>query len=403
LGARYSVLGVVVSEIAANNGLGQESIKNFDNFQIGQSFAVLVMIATMATMLGLGISLIQRHIAWGQGRVASLSLPAGLRSTMAGLRLEQFKYLEAIVRHGSLRRAAKELGLAQPSLTQQIQRLEQEIDIQVFDRTVFGVQLTAAGESIMRHVRTLLAAEEAVRQEVAAYRGLHTGSIRLGAVNSASVAILPEVLSRFSRKYPGIEIHVTEAVSLSIERMVLAADIEVGIALIAEKVHPLPAGVVAEPLMRAPLVVCVSPTSRLAKRSDISLADLRQEPLILGSRGALTTEILTKAGLIEPGAKHFFDSNSPDTLKRMAAAGYGVIVLPMFSVEGNFYSLSPNVTVVPISDAIEVHVALLHRAQWWPSRAITSFLDALHEHLRATKARTTKDAPRKADSRGLSA
>jgi DNA-binding transcriptional LysR family regulator len=126
------------------------------------------------------------------------------------MELRQLRYFVAIAEEGSFTRAAERLWVAQPGLSTQIRRLEEELGIQLFDRHTRGVDLTAAGELFLERARVALPAVEAAGATGADVRAGVSGTLRLGLSSGAGWRHTPLLLHRFAREWPGVEVGVLE-------------------------------------------------------------------------------------------------------------------------------------------------------------------------------------------------
>jgi len=107
------------------------------------------------------------------------------------MELRQLRYVEAVATHRHFTRAAAAIGVAQPALSHQIKRLEQELGVQLLDRSRGGVRLTEAGETFLPRIRRALSEIDAGREEITALTGLQTGRVRLGAMQALGALDLP--------------------------------------------------------------------------------------------------------------------------------------------------------------------------------------------------------------------
>src|SRR5690349_21039473 len=122
----------------------------------------------------------------------------------AAVELNQLRYFEAVARHLHFTRAADELHVAQPSVSQQLGKLERELGTRLFHRMKRRVALTPAGEAFLPRARRLLADLEEARAEVQELTGLRKGHLGIGAPPSVSTHLLPPLLAEFHRRHPGI-------------------------------------------------------------------------------------------------------------------------------------------------------------------------------------------------------
>jgi DNA-binding transcriptional LysR family regulator len=120
-----------------------------------------------------------------------------------------YTYFDAIIRHGSIRRAAEALRIASSALNRRVLDLEQEAGTILFDRLQGGVRLTAAGEAFAAHVRRTLADLDRVGDHIQALQGLMRGQVAIGAAESAAVDFVPQAIAAFQREHPGMRFAVT--------------------------------------------------------------------------------------------------------------------------------------------------------------------------------------------------
>lgn len=126
------------------------------------------------------------------------------------MNLRQLEYFVAIAEHGSLTQAAEQLLVSQPSLSQQIKTLEEELGGALLERLPRGVRLTAAGQALLGEAQAALVHAERARRSVRAALELETGQLEVAVTTSAAVGILPVVLRDWQRRHPGIEVALLE-------------------------------------------------------------------------------------------------------------------------------------------------------------------------------------------------
>jgi DNA-binding transcriptional LysR family regulator len=119
-----------------------------------------------------------------------------------------YVYFDAIIRHGSIRRAAEALRIASSALNRRLLDLEQEVGTILFDRLQGGVRLTAAGEAFAAHVRRTLSDLDRVGDQIQALQGLMRGHVAIGAAESAAVDLVPHAIAEFQREHPGVRFTV---------------------------------------------------------------------------------------------------------------------------------------------------------------------------------------------------
>ena len=226
-------------------------------------------------------------------------------------------------------RAATRLHVAQPHLSQEIRRLEDELKVSLFVRDRRRVALTSAGHAFLRHARLLLeGTTEAVRAAQRAQRG-ETGRLRIGFVSSASFGVvLPDAVRRFRREWPDVEIELSEQNSDEQVDLVTSGRLDVGLLhppLKAERELEI------ETVLVEPLVAAVPENHRLARSRQIDLASLAAEPWILFRRAIasrLYEEIMLACARAGYSPRVVQEGIKLSTIMSLIASGLGVCLVP---------------------------------------------------------------------------
>ena len=192
------------------------------------------------------------------------------------MKLNQLRDARAIAEHGSLRAAARALGLAQPALTRSVQELEHELGAQLFERKTRGTTLTPAGEAFVRRANAILGDVRRAREEVEQISGSSGGSLVAGLSIAAHIALLPRSLPRFRKHYAEVRLRIIEGIFPTLESGL--KDGSVDFYLGPRPKTPVPEGLVVEKLFdNDRVIVCRSghPLAQSGKRNaPVSLADL---------------------------------------------------------------------------------------------------------------------------------
>jgi DNA-binding transcriptional LysR family regulator len=240
--------------------------------------------------------------------------------------LRQLSYFVAVVEEGQFTRAAARVLVAQPAVSAQIQRLEQELGEQLFLRDQRGVRLTVAGESLLPHARAALAAADRGRDAIASLRGLLHGRLEVavaGPVDHRFAAALGD----FHRAHPAVEIRVTQQHNEPLLAAVAEGDVDA--AIVGIGAQPLPAGIRTRVVATEPLVLAVGKDDPLSGRKTITLAQLRDRPMIALVPGSGLRTVLENAcrdaGFVP---RITAEAGELASLVELAAGGLGVAVLP---------------------------------------------------------------------------
>lgn len=243
------------------------------------------------------------------------------------MELRQLAYFIAVAEEQHVTRAAARLSVAQPAVSQQIRRLEAELGEPLFLRTPRGVDLTDAGRTLLPHARATIAAARSGRDALAALRGLVRGRVAIGTVQPAPPA-LPRILGLFRHEHPGVELHVGEGHT----RDLLAGvrDRELDIAIIGlDSRQPPPADLHHTTISTESVVLVVHPEHALAGRRSVSLAELRDEPMVTLPAGSGQRAML-EAAAHEVGIplQITAESSDPRMLVELATHAVGVALVP---------------------------------------------------------------------------
>ena len=222
------------------------------------------------------------------------------------MKLNQLRNVGAIAEHGSLRGAARALGLAQPALTRSVQELEHELGTPLFERRKRGMTLTRAGEAFVRRANAILSDVRRAREEVEQISGSIQGTLVAGLSIAAHIALLPRSLPRFRRRYPAVRLRLIEGFFPTLETGLKDGSIDF-------YMGPRPEGIVPEGLIVETLfsndrsIVCRSdhPLTRMRKaKAPISLADLASAEWVTTSITHIADdelgELFAKNGLPPP-------------------------------------------------------------------------------------------------------
>ena len=249
--------------------------------------------------------------------------------------LLQLTYLLALDTHRHFRLAAEACHVTQPSLSMQLQKLEEELGLMLFDRNVRPIVPTNVGEQVIEQARAVLAEVERLRQITQEATGEMAGELRVGILSTISPYLLPLVIGPFARRYPKVSLIFEELKEEEIVDYLQRDLLDAG--LVA--VHAATRGIIEEELFEEPLVGYVSPDHRLFAKETIEVTDLHLDDLWLMSEGhsfrVQTLQLLNGHDPETAGAKAVqFESGNLETLQRLVDRGFGMTLLPWLAVQG---------------------------------------------------------------------
>ncbi|WP_432092668.1 LysR substrate-binding domain-containing protein [Streptomyces sp. bgisy100] len=300
------------------------------------------------------------------------------------MQFQQLRYFVAVAETRHFTRAAEQVHVAQPSLSQQIRALERELGADLFSRARGHVALTDAGEALLPLARRILADTETARYAVQEVVQLRRGRVRLGATPSLCTGLLPDVLRAFHDRHPGIELLLEESGSHDLVRGLARGGLDLALLIL-----PLPGSspaLTTTELLREDLVVVSSQAAGApGGGGPVRPEDLRDQPLVMFRHGYDLRE-LTVAACRAAGFEPVFavEGGELDAVLGFVRAGLGLAVLPSM-VAGR---AGPGLRSTPFAaPGLRRTIALAHRTDVAPPRAARELRRVLLEHLRDAAAR----------------
>lgn len=297
---------------------------------------------------------------------------------MAVLELRHLRYLLAVAERGNFTRAAEDLHISQPTLSQQVKQLERTLGVQLLDRTGRTVRLTDAGEVYTDHARRALRDLAAAERAVHDVRDLSRGHLRLGVTPTFTAYLIGPLTAEFHTRHPGVDLTVAEMTQDRIEAGLLGDDLDLGVAFIGAQ---LP-GVAATPLFTETLsLVTVARQDRTRTPSGpLSVHALKDERLAL-----LSADFATRGHIDAYFARHRIapriavEANSVQALTEIVQRTDLATVLPD-AITHDHPCLAP----VPLDPPLPTRtVTLLQREGAYRGAASRAFARLTHEYVDA--------------------
>jgi DNA-binding transcriptional LysR family regulator len=306
------------------------------------------------------------------------------------LELRHLWYFVAVAEELSFSRAAQRVGIAQPPLSQQIQRLEDILGCLLFDRSGRRVRLTEAGNLLATEARRLLADAAHTTQLLRSAGRGEVGTLSIGYWSSTLFSPLPAAVRRFRERFPDVAVRLRELYPPHHVDAIRTGAIDVAILREPEPVD----GIAVQPVLVEPLVAAVPADHRLARRKSIAPAQLRDEPFVLFPREALPglhdklLELCRSAGFAPRVVQ---EVEAWHTIVSLVEAGIGVSLIPA-SFEGR---RTGALVYLPLKGPpVWTTTSACWRAAG-ASRATAAFLDVL----RAIARSIAGEAPRRSGRR----
>lgn len=252
---------------------------------------------------------------------------------LSGMEIHQLRYFVAVAEEENFSHAAEREHVSQPSLSQQIHKLEDELGQQLFDRLPRSVVLTAAGRTFLEYARRILAEITDARRSVAALEDEVAGKLSVGAIPSIALYMLPRLISGFQQRYPKVTFELFEDLTDKLVGRLEEGSVDLVLASADEGTPHL----AKYSLGNEPLRLLLPENHRLARKRTIKWSELAGEKfLLLHEEHSLSTRVrqLLAANQLDPDV--VLEGAQLATIAAMVAAGLGVTVVPEMMVHTEF-------------------------------------------------------------------
>src|SRR6266566_4376346 len=304
------------------------------------------------------------------------------------MEIHQLRYFVAVADEGNFSRAAAKVRVAQPSLSQQIRKLEAEIGQPLFDRLPRSVVLTEAGRCLLEYARQILASIGDARRSVDELKGKIAGDVAVGAIPTIAPFVLPELVVTFQEHYPDVTLHIVEDVTAGITRRIEAGEVDVAL---ASTCRPSPT-LRRESIGNEPLLLLVPERHPLAKKTLVEFDDLKsQRFLLLHEIHCLSQQVhhLLESRRLLPEVA--LAGSQLSTIANMVAAGIGVSIVPQMMVK---HHATPGCVSLPFAPPVpERELNVLYNPLRFQSKAAAAFRQE------ASSALSPQDAPIASDAK----
>lgn len=248
------------------------------------------------------------------------------------MEFHQLRYVCAIADTGNFSRAAEHCQITQPSLSQQVLKLEQELGTKLFDRLGRSIRLTEAGRAFIPRARAILDQMEAARCTAADQITDFRGSVAVGVIPTVAPYLMPSYAARFAKKYPDAKLRIVEDTTLVLVEGLRDLSIDVAILALPLRHKELE----LFPIRTEPLFAALSTHHPRASAKSLALKDLRGESFVMLRDGHcfrdLSIDTCTRARITPHIA---FESGQFSSLLGMVAAGVGVSLVPEMAIDRN--------------------------------------------------------------------
>jgi LysR family transcriptional regulator, hydrogen peroxide-inducible genes activator len=249
--------------------------------------------------------------------------------------LTELKYIVAVARERHFGKAAEACYVSQPTLSVAVKKLEEELDVKLFERSANEVTVTPLGEEIVRQAQSVLEQAAAIKEIAKRGKDPLGGSLALGIIYTIGPYLLPDLVRQMIAKTPQMPLMLQENFTVKLLEMLRTGEIDC--AILAE---PFPdAGLAVAPLYDEPFMAAVPANHPLAAKAEVTSEELKNETmLLLGSGHCFRDHALevcpefARFSSHTEGIRKSFEGSSLETIKHMVAAGMGVTLVPRLSV-----------------------------------------------------------------------
>ena len=293
--------------------------------------------------------------------------------------LTELRYIVAVAREKHFGRAAEACFVSQPTLSVAIKKLEDELEVKLFERGANEITVTPLGEEIVRQAQTVIEGAAGIKETAKRGKDPVSGPLRLGVIYTIGPYLLPDLVRQAIDRVPQMPLMLQENFTAKLLDMLRTGELDC--AIMAE---PFPdTGLAVAPLYDEPFMVAVPKSHPLAKRKQISAEELKQETmLLLGTGHCFRDHVLevcpeyARFSSDAEGIRKSFEGSSLETIKYMVASGMGVTVVPQLSVPAD---TQPHVRYIAFSPPVPTRrVVLAWRRTFTRYEAIAALRNAIY-------------------------
>ena len=244
--------------------------------------------------------------------------------------MHQLRYVVAVAHARNFSRAAEQCHVSQPSLSQQIQKLEEELGERLFDRMKREVKLTPHGESFLRRAVRVLEEVDTAKREAKDATDLLRGTVTLGVLPTIAPYLLPEAMTEYLEKYPRVEIVVQEDTTAHLLKLLVACEID--FALASQPIRD--ARLEVRELFSEELLLALPADHPLTRKRTVSASDLEGEALIVMKEGhCLGDQVLNFCDRSDLHPNISFRSAQLETIQSLVCAEMGLSLIPAMAAK----------------------------------------------------------------------
>ena len=293
--------------------------------------------------------------------------------------LTELRYIVAVARERHFGRAAEACFVSQPTLSVAVKKLEDELDVKLFERGSAEVTVTPLGEEIIRQAQAVLEQAQAIKEIAKRGKDPLAGPLRLGVIYTIGPYLLPDLVRTAIASVPQMPLMLQENFTVKLLEMLRSGELDC--AILAEPF--MDTNLALAPLYEEPFLIAVPRAHPLASRERIGADELKRETmLLLGAGHCFRDHVLevcpefARFSSDAEGIRKSFEGSSLETIKHMVAAGMGVTVVPALSIPKEPH---PHLVFIPFEEPVPTRrVVLAWRRSFTRYEAIAALRNAIY-------------------------
>jgi len=281
------------------------------------------------------------------------------------MELHQLRCFSAIVRAGSFTRAAEQLGITQPSLSQQIRKLEKQVGSPLFERLGRSIRLTTYGEALRQPAAEIMQQVAEAKSSLDNLQEGVRGKLRVGVIPTIMPYFIAPRIGEFLNRFPKVDLQLIEDTTPRLVEQLQAGDLDLALSALPVR-NP---DIVCSELAREPLFLAVAAQHPLARESTVDLQNLRNERLLLLKEGhCLREDVLMTCTRAKAELRSIFETDQLASIFQLVRAGFGVTVIPAMAS-----SHSAGCKLLPLQGNSFRRIGYLRAKRHFVSRAMREF------------------------------
>lgn len=283
------------------------------------------------------------------------------------MQIRQLEYFQMVSKSESMQKAAVLLNVSQPSITVAIKKLEEELQVNLFERNGKRLTLTHEGKLFLTRAEDILARIQYSLEEMNDYHAEVADTLKIGITPIAGAVIFPEIFERINSQYPHFQAEFTEEGSLAIQALLEKGELDLGILIFPSEIKTLETISIAV----EPIHVCFAVNHPFSRRAAVAFEELQPYPFAVFKEDTYSRQLV-----FEECEKHHFKpkvmfaSRQVETIIGLVETGMGISLLPQRIIQKH-----PNIGSCPLAEPIAIHVGIAWNKQKYLSKAGHRFID----------------------------